>query len=259
MNERIRLRWAMPPRAAGKGGLHEAVAGYLDPATVIDSPGPAGRGPGHLEYHFYQALIMVDMLRSVKQAEREGYDGAVIGCFYDPGLRESREIVESMVVTAPAESAMHIASTLGSRFSIIVGREKWIPRMHENVVNYGFRDRLASFRSVGLGVPDFHQDEQLALDRIRQAAAAAVREDRAEVIILGCTMQYGFFETLQAELGVPVIDAAVAAVKYAEFLVRLKRCSGWSHSKQGDYESPPRDEIKAWGLEKDYGLGTLWS
>jgi len=84
------------------------------------------RGPEHLEYHYYEALTLVDTLKTIKHAEKEGYDAAVIGCFYDPGLREAREITNSIVITAPAEAAMHIATTLGHQFSIIVGREKWI-------------------------------------------------------------------------------------------------------------------------------------
>lgn len=97
----------------------------------------------------------------MKSAEKEGYDAAVIGCFYDPGLMEAREILDKMVVTAPAEASMHIAATMGHKFSIIVGRNKWIPQMMENVVNCGLKDKFASFKSVGLGVCDFHKDEKL--------------------------------------------------------------------------------------------------
>ena len=75
-------------------------------------------GPEHLEYHYYESLIMVETLDLVKKAENQGYDGAVIGCFYDPGLREAREILESMPVTAPAESCLHLATTLGNSFSV---------------------------------------------------------------------------------------------------------------------------------------------
>lgn len=258
MDRTVRLRWATGPREGTTTGLHQSVLKYLSPYTVLDHPAPVTRGPRHLEYHFYQALVQLDMLKNVKEAETLGYDGVVIGCFYDPGLREAREIVHNMVVTAPAESSMHIASTLGHRFSIIVGRQKWIPKMYENVVNYGFRDKLASFRSVDLWVPEFHTREEEAVQRIRREAQSAIKDDGAEVIILGCTMQYGFFEPLQEELGVPVIDAAVAAVKYAEFLANLRKVAGWSHSKIGDYESPPDREIKDWNLTKDYGLGKLW-
>jgi len=210
------------------------------------------RGPEHLEYHYYEALTLVDTLKKIEQAEKEGYDAAVIGCFYDPGLREAREITNSLVVTAPAEASMHIATTLGHKFSIIVGREKWIPKMYENVVNYGFKDRLASFKSVGLGVHDFHKDEAETAKRLKDAAKEAVKQDLAEVVILGCTIQFGFYKELQGYIGVPVIDAILAAFKYAEFLIELRKRFNWGHSKVYGYESPPQDEILGWKLEEQY-------
>ena len=217
------------------------------------------RGPLHLEYHYYEALILADTLHRVKQGENEGYDAAVIGCFYDPGLREAREITNRLVVTAPAEASMHIAATLGHRFSVIVGRKKWIPQMHENVVNYGFEDRLASFKSVELGVQDFQRDPAETAKRLRAAAEEAVEEDLAEVIILGCTAQFGFYEELQRDLGVPVIDAILAPLKYAEFLIEIKNRFGWLQSKRYGYEGPPKEEITTWNLDKQYGFEGIWT
>lgn len=217
------------------------------------------RGPLHLEYHYYEALILADTLHEVVRAERERYDAAVIGCFYDPGLREAREISERLIVTAPAEAAMHIATTLGHTFSIIVGRKKWIPKMHENVVKYGFRDQLASFKSVDLGVHDFQKDTAETERRLLAAAKEAVEKDRAEVIVLGCTIEFGFYKELQENLGVPVIDAVLAPFKYAEFLVELRNKLGWSHSKAYGYQSPPKNEIRDWKLEEQYGVTGLWT
>ena len=238
-----------PMQAFLESGMH--------PDTKLDVVS-LNRGPLHLEYHYYEALILADTLHRVKQGENEGYDAAVIGCFYDPGLREAREITNRLVVTAPAEASMHIAATLGHRFSIIVGRKKWIPQMHENVVNYGFEDCLASFKSVELGVQDFQRDPAETAKRLRAAAKEAVKEDLAEVIILGCTAQFGFYQELQEDLGVPVIDAMLAPLKYAEFLIELKKRFGWGHSKIYGYEGPPLDEIAGWKLEEQYGLDGLW-
>ena len=72
-----------------------------------------GRGPHHLEYACYEAAAVPDLLALLVQAEREGFDAAVIGCFYDTGLRPAREVTSRLVVAAPCESALHIASTLG--------------------------------------------------------------------------------------------------------------------------------------------------
>jgi len=96
---------------------------------------------------------------------------------------------------------MLIASALGHRFSILVGRKKWIPKMHENVVNYGLLERLASFESVDLGVEDFQKNKEETERRLTEAAQRAVEEKLAEVIILGCGLQYGFYQVLQKKLG----------------------------------------------------------
>jgi allantoin racemase len=145
-----------------------------------------------------------------------------------------------------------LAASLGATFSIIVGRRKWIPQMRENVRAYGMESRLASFRALGLGVPDYHADEAETARRFHDAARRAVEEDGAEVIILGCTASSGFYAELQARIGVPVIDAAIAAVKHAEHLIEVRDRFGWSQSKIGGYESPPRFERDGWDLRAQY-------
>lgn len=218
-----------------------------------------GRGPKHLEYHYYGALILLDILHLVKQAEKDGYDAAILGCFYDPGLREAREITDRIVVAALAESSVLIAATLGHRFSIIVGRNKFIPKMHENVVNYGLKERLASFESLDLGVEDFQREKEETEQRLTEAAQRAIQNELADVIILGCGLQYGFYQVLQNKLGVPVIDAVIAALKHAEMGIELRQRFGWGHSKRYGYESPPPDEIVAWDLADQYpDMKGLW-
>jgi len=221
--------------------------------TMVTLP----RGPEHLEYRYYEALVLMDILHLIKEGESQGFDAAIIGCFYDTGLQDAREVAERMVVVAPCEASTYIAATLGDKFSIIVGRRKWIPEMMENVVRYGMKERLASFKSVDLGVLEFHQDEQETARRFRQAGREAVERDGAEVLILGCTATYGFYRELQEELGVPVIDSMIAAFKTAEFAAELRNRFGWSHSKIGGYESPPPDEFTPWRLEEQYDFGDI--
>jgi allantoin racemase len=253
-----RILWINP---VGTDVFDRPIEDFLNSAKAPDTEIKVislERGPMHLEYHYYDALILADTLHELKRAEREGYDGAIIGCFYDPGLREAREITEKMVVTAPAEAAMHIATTLGHSFSVVVGRKKWIPKMHENVVHCGFQDRLASFKPVDLGVYDFQRDKEETERRLRAAAKEAIEQDGAEVIILGCTIEFGFYKRLQEDLGVPVIDAILAPLKYLEFLIELKKRFDWGQSKIYGYESPPQDEIAQWKIEEQYGLRGIW-
>jgi allantoin racemase len=217
------------------------------------------RGPRDLNYYYYDALILVDTLHQIKRAEKEGYDAAIIGCFYDPGLREAREITDRIVVAAPAEASMLIAAGLGHRFSIIVSSDKCIPKMYENVVNYGLINRLASFESVDLGVNNYQKNKTEIMQRIHKVAERAVNEKLAEVIILGCTMQFGFYKELQEDLKIPVIDTVLAPLKYAELMIELRKNFGWGHSKICSYKSPPISEIKKWKLSDQYpGMKGLW-
>ena len=215
------------------------------------------RGPRDLEYRYYEALVVPDVLHRLVSAEQEGFDAAVIGCFYDPGLEAAKEITR-IVVTAPAEASMCLAASLGHRFSVIIGRNSWIPQMMENVNRYGMKERLASFRSIGIPVRRMRDDEQRTTDRIREEAAAAVAKDGADVVILGCTMEYGLASAIQQELKIPILDPVIAAFKTAEFRAQLKKKYGWTTSKIRGYEAPPVSQILEWNLGSAYGVEGLW-
>ncbi|MGC8618608.1 MAG: aspartate/glutamate racemase family protein [Thermoplasmata archaeon] len=251
--ESKKILWINP---VGTVQFNKPIKDYLDKmkgaGTTLDVIS-FGKGPHHLEYQFYEALVGLDILKAIKNAERRGYDAAIIGCFYDPYLSEAREITD-MVVAAPGESSMAIALSLGYKFSIIVGRKKWIPQMEENVIKYGLKDRLASFKSIDMGVLEFQEKKDETEKRLMQAGRDAIEKDSAEVIILGCTAEFGFHEKMQEELQVPVIDATIAPLKYAEFLSDLKKTSGLRHSKIGKYGPPPEDEIRGWELGNQYNF-----
>jgi allantoin racemase len=217
--------------------------------TEIDVVYLAADRPKHLEYHAYEALVIGDIVRLAYAASAE-YAAIVIGCFYDVGLREAREVSGRAVVTAPCQSAVSIAAQLGNTFSVLVGRRKWIPKMRENVRIYGYEHRLASMRPLELGVHDFQADHQRTCDRLLTEGRQAIEQDGAEVLILGCTAEYGFHETMQAELGVPVIDAVLAPFKFAEFLAEAAHRFGWYPSRKWGSEAPPAAEIEAWQLFK---------
>ena len=63
--------------------------------------------------------------------------------------------------SAPGPGASEIPLLRGS--GSIVGRRKWVQQMMENVVRYGMKDRLASFKSVDLGVLEFHLQDGRSL------------------------------------------------------------------------------------------------
>ena len=131
--------------------------------------------------------------------------------------------------------------------------------MRDNVLKYGFQSRLASFRAINMGVLDFHVDESETLSRLLIAGREAIEKDKANVLILGCTIEFGFFVELQEKLQIPVLDPVLTPFKYAEFLIALKKLFNWTHSKDQRYATPPKNEILKWNLPHQYSFAEeLW-
>ncbi len=208
-------------------------------------------GFSHIEFHTYEALAAVGIIRAVRAAALEGFDAVAIGCFYDTGLRESREISGDTIVTAPCIASCGIVSNIANKFGIIIARRKSEVRMAHNIREYGMEDRLTAFYSADLTVDQLQEDHTRTAARLRAAARKAIEEDRAEALVLGCTMEIGFYEELQREFDVPVIDAAIAALKSAEQAALLKRACGWSPSRKWSCEAPPEAELSKFNIFPD--------
>jgi allantoin racemase len=211
---------------------------------------PPGPKPRHLRYHAYEALVMADIVSIVYRFADE-YDGFVIGCFYDLALREAREVSGKAIVTAPCQASCAIAAQLGNTFSVMVGASKAIPKMRENIHAYGHGNRLLSMRPLNMQVLDFQAQAERAKAAIVREGKLAVAEDGAEVIILGCSAEVGFHQQLQEEIGVPVIDSALAPLKHAEFLAECADRFAWYPSRVWGSEAPPQHEIEAWELFRE--------
>lgn len=213
-----------------------------EPDTIFETAG-FNSGLPHLEYEFYEHIAIHNIIELSVAAEKDGFDAIVICCFYDPGLREVRELVKTPVVGV-CEASLYVASMLtAEKFSILVGRRKWISKMADNARNYGFESRIASWRVLGLTVHDMRDREKTQAAILREAKAA-VEKDGAEVICLGCTGMVGQAKRAQEELGVPVLDPVLMGLKMAEFRAILWKRFGISHSKIGGYEAPPAEEFE---------------
>jgi allantoin racemase len=203
------------------------------------------------EYRSYEAVMTRGVVRATRAAAREGFDALAIGCFYDIALHDAREISGDMIVSAPCEASCEIAASLANRFGVIVGRRKWVHQMQATVHSYGYEHRLAGLYPIDLGVTDFQKDHPETARRIIAAGRKAVEQDYAEALILGCTMEMGFYKEAERALGVPVIDVAIAALKRAEYGALLKHQCGWKPSRKWSCEPPPEEEIARFGCFPD--------
>jgi len=213
--------------------------GLAFPTTAVEVMALAG-GPSDLEHYQHEHEAITLMMERVPAAVREmAIDAVSIGCFYDPGVRALREQL-GIPVVGVGEASMHLASLLGHRFSVLVGRKKWIPLMSDNALAYGFERRIASWRSIERTVAQLHADPEAAFQAMAAQAEIAVRDDRAEVIVLGCAAMEGAALRLSERIGAPVVDPVVAAFKLAEMLGDLRSRAGLSVSRRYDYEPAPK-------------------
>ena len=202
-------------------------------------------------------------MEAARYASRNDYDAMVIGCFYDPALDDAREISGTTAVVAPCQAACEVALNLANSFSVIIGQTKWEDQMRQTIYEYGYEDKLASFQAIGMRVEDFHQDPEATKLALETAAVEAVELHKAESIILGCTLEVGFYKELQGFLdhnfgsNIPVIDCSIAALKAGENAALAKRI-GWNPSRIWGMRPPPEDELEAFGiLQKDYKFGNV--
>lgn len=196
------------------------------------------QGPPHLEYRVDGQRVIAPTIDLVREAEATGAQAAVIGCFFDGGLRELRECVRLPVV-GMGEASMLLASTLGHRFSVIAGRRKWVAQIEQNVLLTGMERHLASVRAVDMSIPAAIADPDTFFDRVRDAARLAVDRDGAEVIVLAEIAPPGFARTLRSEMGVAFVDPGMAAWKWAEMMADLYEREALSHAEVGAYEPAP--------------------
>jgi len=207
-----------------------------DTELVVRNP---EHGPVSIESAYDEAMAIPPTLELVRQAEKEGFAAVVLACFSDPGLEAARELV-SIPVVGIEEATLHVAAMLGFKFSIMTSRRERVPSKVEHVARRGLESKLASVRPLDMSVLEMDAEPERTKKRILEVAGAAVREDGAEVIILGCAGLAGYAEDIERELGVIVLDPSPIAFKMAELLAGL----GLKHSKRGLYACPPPKLIR---------------
>lgn len=193
-------------------------------------------GPSSIESAYEEYLSVPGTVEKAIQAEKDGVDGVIVGCFGDPGLEALREMVRIPVV-GPGETAMHVASLLGRKFSIVTVLDSVVPSLERLARVVGLDQRLASVRAVNIPVLELRQNINSTTKRMMEESQKAIREDSADVIVLGC-MSMAFMsvsEMMQKSLGIPVVNPALVSLTILEGLVS----SGLSQSKKA-YPFPPK-------------------
>lgn len=243
--------WTVPSRPKGQPkeeGLqnYDKIKHLLEDVEWDLHDGPlAPYGDWAVENREEFCLVAAARLPIVREACESGkYNAIVLLGGGDPGFLESREIARkyNIPVTACAFSQMHIASTLGNKFSIIDIAESINMFISNLVVQYRLTDRCASIRNINLPLPRPGYTDETSLSKEREKVArgepseaieravreavAAIEEDGAEVITFGCSATYWLQPYLQKHLNdmgweIPVLEGYSCAIVLAKALVSL--------------------------------------
>jgi allantoin racemase len=201
---------------------------------------------------------------AIVQAEKEGYDAAIITCYFDPMLRDIRQAVDIPVVSL-CESSLLVAAMMGAKFGIVsIGPEASYD-FEENIARYGLKERAVPVRPI----PETADEQPMALmdahhgiESFKKVARELIA-DGAEIVIPGCGLmspalrlapgaEKKYPNGLTEVDGVPVMDVLGATVKMAETLVSLKQSgSSWISRKACFAQATPKaKELGADVLDK---------
>ena len=206
-------------------GIEKICKEYALPGTEVEIKSIKEAPPGIESYH--DAAISEKYLLERFEDWKNEYDGFIIACHSDIGVDLLRELTDKPVIGI-GEASMLLALPLGHKFSILSLKRKKIPQKEDLVRKYGLENRCASIRITGLGVVATDEEKR---EKLIQEGEKAVREDRAEVLILGCAGMAGMDKEIEKAIGVPVIDGVVSALLIMESLIRY----GALTSKVGKY------------------------
>ena len=135
----------------------------LDTELGIKSPKP-GMVTFSSGSSYLMMLNSMQIVDKVIEAEREGYDAAVIHGFIDPGLRLARTAV-SIPVIGPAESSMLTACMYGAKFGVVTISTPGAATYMENMVReYGLEDRAVHKPVRPISIPKSSIWPELNLD-----------------------------------------------------------------------------------------------
>jgi len=188
-------------------------------------------------------MISAQIVHNAVMAERQGYDAVAISCFFDPGLREARSLVNIPVVSL-AETSFFVGTVMGGRFGLIGLGPEQVFVLDELATRYGANGRIVATLPLTPGVSEdelesVHGGGGDLVERVEKVASKAVAMGAdviipAEGVLNTALMRRG----IKQLAGVPVMDAYGVLLGYAEMLARLQRSTGLAVGHTGYYAGP---------------------
>lgn len=198
--------------------IEAAARAVADPGTEIIATNSQD-GPASIQGFLDVSTCVPGLLDAVK--EHPDADAIVVACFDDTGVDAVRCITSAPVIGV-GEAAYHAASMISPKFSVITTLSRSLAGLESNLLRYGLDRRCVRVRASDVPVLKLEKNDPNTVDKIKAEIRAAIDEDRAEAIVLGCAGMTDLMSHLSEEFGLPVVDGVACAVTFAEAMVKAK-------------------------------------
>lgn len=192
------------------------------PGTVVDAS-DTENGPASIESICEEYESIPGTVERAVRAQKEGYDGIILGCYADPGIDALREML-TIPVAGPFESSCFTALTLGHRFSIVTVTPDMCPVLEDEfVLKGGASRRMASVRAIDVDVLEVGSHPEILRERMFAAVERCIREDGADTVVLGCiSLAFaGMDREIEERFGIPCVNPILTALKQCESMVHM--------------------------------------
>lgn len=189
-------------------------------------------GVDSVESHAEEAVAAVGVLEQVRAHDADT-DAFVVACFGDTGVDAAREVATGPVV-GMTEAALQAACLIAHRFTVITMPARTIAHSERVVRALGLEHRC-TVRAVEVPVHELEDGSEHLLELFSDVGAAAIAEDGAEAVVLGCAGLADLVRPLELALGVPVVEGVAAATLAAAGLLAM----GLGTSRASTYGAVP--------------------
>ena len=179
-------------------------------------------------------------------AEREGYDGFVLGHFQDPGLYELRSAL-AIPVIGVGESTLFAAAQLGRRLGLVTLDPTFEVWHYEQADRYGLGGRIAHVKGLSFVPQDFNaafdgdvEARARLLRRFAECAEPMVAAGADVIVPAGVLPGMLVASERSYRIGhAPVVNCASVALKSAEMWMQIHALDGIEPSRGPSFALAP--------------------
>ena len=183
-------------------------------------------GPPSIESAYDETFAAGPTVLAAEEAEKVGFDGVIIYCGSDPGLRAAKESL-AIPVVGIGEASLVLASFLGESVGVITAAHNSFlsarqRHLRDHLRLYRLESKCVSIRSVDIPPENVPSRDELIHKHMLSEMRLLVEDDGADVIAVTCGALLDVPESSSIGTGVPVVIPAIAALKLCELLIGMR-------------------------------------